>query len=103
MTYSNSIGVAEHAVMMILSLLRNYLPAHQIVLDGGWDIADCVSRSYNLEGMHVGTVAAGRIGLAILRRLKPFDVKLHYTARHQLLKRLRVSLVSTITQPRKRW
>jgi hypothetical protein len=29
--------------------------------------------------MHVGTVAAGRIGLAVLRRLKPFDVKFHYT------------------------
>jgi len=83
-TFSNSISVAEHAVMMILSLVRNYLPAHQLVLDGGWNIADCVSRSYDLEGMHVGTVAAGRIGLAILRRLRPFDVKLHYTARHQL-------------------
>jgi multidrug efflux pump subunit AcrB len=34
--------------------------------------------------MHVGTVAAGRIGLAILRRLEPFDVKLHYAARHPL-------------------
>src|ERR1700736_2997686 len=34
--------------------------------------------------MHVGTVAAGRIGLAALRRLKPFDVKLHYTDRHRL-------------------
>ena len=34
--------------------------------------------------MHVGTVAAGRIGLAVLRRLKPFDVKLHYTDRHRL-------------------
>ena len=34
--------------------------------------------------MEVGTVAAGRIGLAVLRRLKPFDVKLHYTYRHRL-------------------
>ena len=34
--------------------------------------------------MNVGTVAAGRIGLAVLRRLKPFDVKLHYTDRHRL-------------------
>ena len=34
--------------------------------------------------MHVGTVAAGRIGLAILRRLKPFDVHLHYFQRHRL-------------------
>src|ERR1700722_10924970 len=83
-TGSNSISVSEHAVMMILSLVRNYLPAHQWSVKGGWNIADCVERSYDLEGMHVGTVAAGRIGLAILRRLKPFGVKLHYNARHQL-------------------
>jgi formate dehydrogenase len=83
-TFSNSISVAEHAVMMILSLVRDYLPAHRIVLDGGWNIAEAVSRSYDLEGMHVGTVAAGRIGLAVLRRLAPFGVHLHYTDRHRL-------------------
>ncbi|MEV0070375.1 NAD-dependent formate dehydrogenase [Amycolatopsis sp. NPDC050768] len=83
-TYSNSISVAEHVVMMILSQVRNYLPSYQTVLDGGWNIADCVARSYDLEGMHVGTVAAGRIGTAVLRRLKPFDVHLHYTDRHRL-------------------
>jgi formate dehydrogenase len=83
-TYCNSISVAEHVVMLILSLVRNYLPAHQVVLDDGWNIADCVSRSYDLEGMQVGTVGAGRIGSAVLRRLKPFDVGLHYTDRHRL-------------------
>ena len=83
-TYSNSISVSEHVVMMILSLIRNYIPSYQWVIDGGWNIADCVSRSYDLEAMDVGTVAAGRIGLAVLKRLKPFDVKLHYTDRHRL-------------------
>lgn len=83
-TYSNSISVSEHVVMMVLSLVRNYIPAHDCVLKGGWNIADCVERSYDLEGMTVGTVAAGRIGLAVLRRLKPFEVKLHYTDRHRL-------------------
>jgi formate dehydrogenase len=83
-TYSNSISVAEHVVMMILGLVRNYLPSHQAVLDGGWNIADCASRSYDLEGMQVGSVAAGRIGSAVLRRLKPFEVGLHYTDRHRL-------------------
>jgi formate dehydrogenase len=83
-TYSNSISVAEHVVMMILGLVRNYLPSYQVVVDGGWNIADCVARSYDLEGMHVGTVAAGRIGTAVLRRLAPFDVRLHYTDRHRL-------------------
>jgi formate dehydrogenase len=83
-TYCNSISVAEHVVMMILSLVRNYLPSYGWVTKGGWNIADCVERSYDVEGMTVGTVAAGRIGLAVLKRLKPFDMKLHYTDRHRL-------------------
>jgi formate dehydrogenase len=83
-TYSNSISVSEHVVMMILGLVRNYIPSYQIVVDGGWNIADAVSRSYDVEGMQVGTVAAGRIGSAVLRRLKPFEVGLHYTDRHRL-------------------
>jgi formate dehydrogenase len=83
-TFCNSISVAEHVVMMILSQVRNYLPSHQWVRDGGWNIADCVERSYDLEGMQVGTVASGRIGLAVLRRLAPFDVGLHYYDKHRL-------------------
>ena len=83
-TYCNSISVSEHIVMMILALVRNYIPSYGWVIKGGWNIADCVERSYDLEGMNVGTVAAGRIGLAALRRLKPFDVKLHYTDKYRL-------------------
>jgi formate dehydrogenase len=83
-TYCNSISVAEHAVMMILALVRNYIPSWQWAVDGGWNIADCVARSYDVEGMHVGTVGAGRIGLAVLLRLRPFDVHLHYFDRYRL-------------------
>jgi lactate dehydrogenase-like 2-hydroxyacid dehydrogenase len=64
-----AISVSEHVVMMILGLVRNYIPSYQWVVKGGWNIADCVTRSYDVEGMHVGTVAASRIGLAVLRRL----------------------------------
>ena len=83
-TFCNSISVAEHVVMMILSQVRNYMPMYKDVCTGGWSIADIVSRSYDVEGMHVGTVAAGRIGLGVLRRLYPFDVHLHYVDRHRL-------------------
>ncbi|MFT3865664.1 MAG: NAD-dependent formate dehydrogenase [Solirubrobacterales bacterium] len=83
-TYCNSISVAEHVVMMILGLVRNYMPSYKTVVDGGWNIADCVARSYDVEGMQVGTVAAGRIGTAVLRRMAPFDVGLHYMDRHKL-------------------
>jgi formate dehydrogenase len=91
-TYCNSISVAEHVVMMILGLVRNYIASHEIVTDGGWNIADAVSREYDLEGMQVGTVAAGRIGLAVLRRLAPFEVGLHYTDHHRLPKEVEEEL-----------
>ena len=83
-TWCNSVSVAEHAVMQILALVRDYIPQYGWVVRGGWNIADAVSRSYDIEGMDVGVVAAGRIGLAVLKRMKPFDVKLHYTDRHRL-------------------
>src|ERR1700682_403968 len=95
-TYSNSISVSEHVVMMILALVRNYIPSYQWVVQGGWNIADCVSRSYDLEGMQVGTVAAGRIGSAVLRRLKPFEVHLHYTDRHRLPENVEQGLDLTV-------
>ncbi|WP_448222873.1 NAD-dependent formate dehydrogenase [Gordonia iterans] len=37
-----------------------------------------VPAAYDLEGFDVGVIAAGRIGQAVLRRLAPFDVNLHY-------------------------
>ena len=83
-TYSNSIGVAEHTVMQVLALVRDYIPQYKIVVDGGWNIADAVSRSYDLEGMDVGVFASGRIGRAVIERLAPFGVKLHYNDRYRL-------------------
>lgn len=83
-TFCNSISVAEHAVMQLLSLVRNYMESYQWVINKGWNIADCAQRSYDVEGMDVGVFGAGRIGLAFLRRMKPFDVKLHYFDQYRL-------------------
>lgn len=94
-TFCNSISVSEHVVMMILGLVRNYIPSYKQVVDGGWNIADCVSRAYDVEQMNVGTVASGRIGLAVLRRMKPFDCKLHYFDRHRLPKEVEEELNAT--------
>ncbi|UKZ72914.1 hypothetical protein TrVFT333_000551 [Trichoderma virens FT-333] len=74
-TGSNVVSVAEHVVMTILVLLRNFVPAHEQVASGKWDVAAVAKQEYDLEGKVVGTVAVGRIGERVLRRLKPFGCK----------------------------
>ena len=101
-TFCNSISVAEHAVMQILALVRNFVPSHQWAADGGWNIADCVERAYDVEGMDVGVIAAGRIGQAVLRRMAPFDVNLHYTDTRRLPEKARKGIGRHLS-PRRRF
>ncbi|CAD1807948.1 Formate dehydrogenase 1 [Candida parapsilosis] len=74
-TGSNVQSVAEHAVMTMLVLIRNYNIGHLQATSGGWDVAAVAKQEYDLEGKVVATVGAGRIGYRILERLVPFNVK----------------------------
>ncbi|AOW07152.1 YALI0F13937p [Yarrowia lipolytica CLIB122] len=72
-TGSNVQSVAEHVVMTMLVLVRNFVPAHEQIISGGWDVAAVAKDSYDLEGKVIGTVGGGRIGQRVLKRCKPFD------------------------------
>ncbi|KAF1918158.1 D-isomer specific 2-hydroxyacid dehydrogenase [Ampelomyces quisqualis] len=74
-TGSNVVSVAEHVVMTILTLVRNFVPAHEQIAKGEWNVAEVAKNEYDLENKVVGTVAVGRIGERVLRRLKPFECK----------------------------
>lgn len=74
-TGSNVVSVAEHVLMTILVLIRNFVPAHEQIEAGDWNVAHAAKQEFDLEGKVVGTVAVGRIGERVLRRLKPFDCK----------------------------
>jgi len=74
-TGSNVVSVAEHVIMTILTLVRNFVPAHEQIQAGEWNVAAAAKNEFDLEGKTVGTVAVGRIGERVLRRLKPFDCK----------------------------
>ncbi|CAH6720775.1 formate dehydrogenase 1 [[Candida] jaroonii] len=84
-TGSNVVSVAEHALMTILNLVRNYPSAHEIALKGEWDIAAAARDEYDIEGKVVGTVGAGRIGYRILERLVAFNPKKLYYFDYQEL------------------
>ena len=98
-TFCNSRSVAEHIVMMIVSMVRDYHNQHRIVNEGGWNIADAVQRSYDVEGMHIGTVAAGRIGLDALRKMKPVEKELNLTFHESVESMVKVCDVVTINCP----
>ena len=48
-TGSNVVSVAEHVVMQMLTLVRNYIPAYLEVIGGGWDIGRIAAKSHDLE------------------------------------------------------
>ncbi|MGA9151576.1 MAG: NAD-dependent formate dehydrogenase [Candidatus Nitrosopolaris sp.] len=83
-TGSNVVSVAEQAVMHILALVRNYMPAYKQVLDGRWDIGEIAARTHDLENKVVGIIGMGRIGQRVCERLKAFNVKMIYYDYHRL-------------------
>ncbi|KAI0739216.1 NAD-dependent formate dehydrogenase [Daedaleopsis nitida] len=74
-TGSNVISVAEHVMMNILLLVRNFVPAHEMIERGDWQVSDVARNAYDLEGKVIGTLGAGRIGYRVLERLQPFNPK----------------------------
>ncbi|WWD17962.1 hypothetical protein CI109_102407 [Kwoniella shandongensis] len=72
---SNVVSVAEHVVMSILLLVRNFVPAHEQILADQWDVAQVARNAFDLEDKVVGTVGCGRIGYRVLQRLQGFDPK----------------------------
>jgi len=74
-TGSNVVSVAEHVVMSMLLLVRNYTPAHEMIMRGDWKVSDIARNTYDLEGKVIGTIGAGRIGYRVLQRLVAFDPK----------------------------
>jgi formate dehydrogenase len=82
-TGSNVVSVAEHNVLQILALVRNFVPAHAEARDGGWDVAKVSAPAHDLEGKTVGIVGLGAIGARTALRLKGFDVTMLYYANHR--------------------
>lgn len=72
---SNVVSVAEHVIMTILILVRNYNVGHAQATSGKWTVSDIARDAYDLEGKTIGTIGAGRIGYRVLQRLVPFNPK----------------------------
>ena len=73
------LAVAEHTIMMILSVYRQLVDVDKLVRSGGWKAAAMGEEAaHELEGKTVGIIGAGNIGKAVARRLQGWDVNLLY-------------------------
>jgi phosphoglycerate dehydrogenase-like enzyme len=76
---ANSVAVAEHAVMLMLAVLKKLVYHHQNVVAGTWRARDFAAiRTYEVEGKRLGIVGLGNIGKKVARRVQGFDMDVRY-------------------------
>jgi len=83
----NAVAVAEHAIMMVLVLLKKAFYAHRGVVQGGWPQKEVVNQEqylYELRGKTLGVVGLGSIGTEVAKRAIAFGARVLYTKRNRL-------------------
>jgi D-3-phosphoglycerate dehydrogenase len=69
----NTLSTAEHTWALMLALSRNVAPAYHSLLDHKWDRAKYMGAQ--LADKTLGIVGLGRIGLAVAKRAKAFEMR----------------------------
>lgn len=84
----NSITVAEHTVLLMLALLRRFVPAVQSATDGHFATQQFLQQhqphTAELYDARVGLVGFGSIGQAVAQRLGGFGARVAYTSRNRV-------------------
>ena len=80
----NARSVAEHAMMMILSVIRRLTIVNRNVKNGIWQKQDTGVQSNELGGKTVGILGMGNIGRNLAEMLKGFNVKIVYYDMYRL-------------------
>jgi phosphoglycerate dehydrogenase-like enzyme len=82
---ANAVGVAEHTVLLMLAAVKNLGWIEQVARGGRFPPDELPPGGVgDLAGATIGLVGMGAIGQAVAERLRPFDVRLMYTARSRL-------------------
>jgi phosphoglycerate dehydrogenase-like enzyme len=76
---ANSVAVAEHAIMVMIAMLKRFAEAHNSMARGEWKMSELLLMGcFELWQKTVGIVGLGRIGKALAQRLVGFEVTTLY-------------------------
>ena len=96
---ANSWTVADHTVLMMLSLYKRLIPADKATREGRWREPIDGFNTFEMANKLVGILGIGNVGRKVARRVQAFDAQVQYydkfpldPARERELKVKRVSL-----------
>jgi phosphoglycerate dehydrogenase-like enzyme len=76
---ANAIAVSEHAIMLMLSVLKRLVVFHNDVVAGKWRVGNHFdSRVFELHGKTLGIVGLGNIGKKVARLAHAFNMNILY-------------------------
>ena len=70
----NTLSAAEHTMALMLSMSRNVVPACNSLKSGAWDRKKYMGNQLN--GKVLGVIGLGRIGMAVAKMAKGFNMKI---------------------------
>ncbi len=75
---ANAIAVSEHAVLLMLAVLKRLVSFHNDVVAGKWRPSIADPSVYEMSGRTLGIVGLGNIGKKVARRAAAFDMRVQY-------------------------
>lgn len=79
----NAAAVADQAVTLMLSTMRNIPRYDAMVRNGQWYAGRDISPHIGMQGQKVGIYGMGAIGRKIAARVAAFECEVHYHSRHR--------------------
>ena len=75
---ANSLAVADHAVLLMLTLYKQLMAAHGATRAGRWSQPITGSNTFEMAEKLVGVLGLGNIGRQVARRVQGFDANVQY-------------------------
>ncbi len=82
--FQDGVAVAEHTIMLILTLLRRTIYAHETLSEGKWTQWELIGKIQPFKSKTLGILGLGTIGTQVAIRARAFGPKMIYNKRTRL-------------------